>query len=143
MNLRLGGRLLILLILGMLLAWQRHRASHLTSGIIVHLPHRCTDSDSYDNRIIVVQLRSDDISFINSTTFPPKELPEKMARIMEFRAERVVYLIADRSMAYGDVIETISALKMATPYLNVVLLPDRPEEENIQIMCFSGIPESQ
>jgi hypothetical protein len=49
-------------------------------------------------------------------------ISERVAQIMTSRAERVVYVLGDRAVSYGDVTMLIAGLQRSTRDLNVVLV---------------------
>jgi len=49
-------------------------------------------------------------------------ISDRTAQIMASRAERIIYVVGDRAVRYGDVTTLIAALQRTTKALNVVLV---------------------
>ena len=61
-------------------------------------------------------------TWINETEVPSIKLAQNISSLMENRAERVVYVIVDSDMSYGQFADLLGKVKGATTDLHVVVV---------------------
>lgn len=84
--------------------------------------HHHDDQISCDGRWEFIQLLDDGRTKINEDEVREEDLPSLIKKIMETRAERVVYVIPSSGIPYYRLVETISRLKNAVPDLHIALI---------------------
>ena len=75
-----------------------------------------------DGRFVFVQLLADGSTRINTDDIAPDQLAPKIAEIMQYRAERVVYLIAAPEVPYRRFVDAIDEMSGATADLHIAVL---------------------
>ncbi|NOZ13124.1 MAG: ExbD/TolR family protein [Acidobacteria bacterium] len=104
-------------------------APMMQSGIDVNLPETTTGA-ALEGQRVVITLTADKKLYINNDIIHPKLFTEKMSKLAMMKKE--VFLKADKSLPYGDVIALIGRLKKAgIENVALVTLPTE-EEENGQ-----------
>jgi biopolymer transport protein ExbD len=81
-----------------------------------------------DDIPIVLRLTADGRMWFNQTEVAPEHLESLVAKVVEFRQERVVYVMADPSVLYGQFAEFLAIVNSSEPGLHVVLLTDKFRE---------------
>ncbi|HEX7730890.1 MAG TPA: hypothetical protein VF392_17800 [Terracidiphilus sp.] len=80
------------------------------------------DQISCDGRWEFIQLLDDGRTKINADFVREEDLPSSIKKIMETRAERVVYVVPSSGIPYYRLVETMSRLKNAVPDLHIGLI---------------------
>jgi biopolymer transport protein TolR len=90
----------------------------LSQGINVTLPEN--DNPEEDPNItkdssVVISIPGKDQYFVGKEFIPRADLVEKIKRLMKDKKaeDRIVYIRGDKSVAYGDVVQTIDAIRNA------------------------------
>ena len=81
-----------------------------------------------DDIPIVLRLTADGRMWFNQTEVAPEHLGPLVAKVVESRGERVVYVMADPSVLYGQFAGFLGRVNYSVPDLHVVLLTDRFRE---------------
>lgn len=99
--------MLVLLIIFMI------TAPMLQEGIDVNVPEvEATALSTKDEPITITITKSGDI-FINKNKITLSTLPDKLKKIYQRKKDRIVLIRADKDVAYGFVIKTMSEIKKA------------------------------
>lgn len=105
-------------------------------GVHVYLSHPCPPNEFYEaNRTIVLQMRNGGDIRIDSDSFAEDQVPGIISTIMEHRYERVLYIVAEDDVPYGQVVTLIGRIRQTTKYLVPVLLPQRPTGKYMVDWC--------
>jgi biopolymer transport protein TolR len=90
----------------------------LSQGINVNLPEN--DNPEEDPNItkdssVVISIPQKDAYFVGKEPVPRTELVEKIKRLMKDKKaeDRIIYIRGDKSVAYGEVVQTIDAIRNA------------------------------
>jgi biopolymer transport protein ExbD len=86
---------------------------------IHHDPHEPYDCGG---RPVFVRLTRDGKSWINETEVTSNRLVPVVSALMENRAERVVYVVVDSDLSYGQFVTFLDRIKGATDDLHVVVV---------------------
>ncbi len=101
-------------------------APMMQSGIDVNLPET-TAGAALETQRVIISLTADRKIYINNDIIHPKLFAERMAKLARLKKE--VFLKADKTLPYGEVIRLIGRLKQAG-IENVALVTLPVEEEN-------------
>ncbi len=82
-------------------------------GINVALPNSKAKSVSVDQDRIVLTIDQDGGYFLDKTQIKAVDLEAKLRAIYELREKKDLYIRADKSVAYGKVVDAMSAAKIA------------------------------
>jgi biopolymer transport protein ExbD len=74
------------------------------------------------DRTIFAQLRKDGSYWINETQIPANELRCRLAEIYENRGEKVIYMLSDPDVSYGEFVNFYSRAASSDSDLRIVLL---------------------
>ena len=85
----------------------------LQQGVSVNLPAAKTGLLEGKEQQLVVTLTKDGSLYLNDHRVALEELQEKLRAIRKLRPDRQVYLRADQTIRYGQVMETVAAIKEA------------------------------
>jgi biopolymer transport protein ExbD len=99
---------------------------------VLSLRHR-PDQFTCDGRWEFVQLRDDGTTKINEEKIREGELGPLVSKIMESRAERVVYVVPSPGIPYSRFVETLSTLKMAVPDIHIGVLSGKVRDAYVQL----------
>jgi biopolymer transport protein ExbD len=88
---------------------------------------------------IVFWLTQDGRMWINVYEQSPDKLSAKITEIMEYRADKRVYVVSDSGVTYGKFVDFLSRIVGASPDLHVVLLSGQLRHEVEQKPTFSGL----
>ena len=90
----------------------------------MNLVHECTYPEDWntlgDDRQIIIRLTSHG-TFINETAMSQQEVVTKIGPIMATRQEKLISLLADDSLPYGNVVTELSEVARESPGLAVML----------------------
>jgi len=85
----------------------------LQQGVNINLPKvKATALTGEEQQLIVAVNRSGEI-FLNDAAIPLPDLGPKLQAILKVRPDRQVFLRADQSVRYGEVMKVIAAVKGA------------------------------
>jgi biopolymer transport protein TolR len=85
----------------------------LQQGVNVDLPEVTAGSLSGKEEQLVVVVTREGRVHLNDTPLKVEELSQKLAAIIKVRADREVYLRADKNVPYGKVVEVMAAVRQA------------------------------
>lgn len=88
-------------------------APMMVQGVDVELPEASSDPLTSDEELLVVTVDKEGKVFINDFQVGVDFLNEKLLKILEGRADRGVYLRADKTVPYGVVVRVMSEIKGA------------------------------
>ena len=83
--------------------------------------HHNPQEISCDGRFEFLRLTKDGRTWINEAEIPVEQLRQRIATLMEDRAERVVYVIVDSDLSYGQFTAFLDRVEGATDGLHVVV----------------------
>ena len=110
---------------------------HATTGTTVVLTHICSWQQAFntlgDDRQIIVRLKQNHAVVINETPFTPKTLLTEVSLIMDTRNEKFLWVDAEKSLSYGEVVTMIAALKNAEPRMAIMLVTNNSGPERIPV----------
>jgi biopolymer transport protein ExbD len=75
-----------------------------------------------DGRPLFMRLTKDGKSWINETEIPPNQIGPTVSIVMENRAKRVVYVVVDSELSYGQFVSFMNRMNSATPNLHLILI---------------------
>jgi len=87
--------------------------------------HHHTEQFSCDGRWEFVQLLDDGTTKINEEQVREEDLALLVGKIMESRAERVIYVVPSSGIPYSRFVATLSSLKKAVPDMHIGVLSGR------------------
>jgi biopolymer transport protein ExbD len=96
---------------------------------MIRIPDKSKNDCSDPNRSVFLQLSQNGSYWINLTEIPSDRLTATVAYVMENRSERILYVVADPQVCYGqftDFLDKIAGTKMVLP---VALLTDQLRKE--------------
>jgi biopolymer transport protein TolR len=88
-------------------------APMLSMGIDVNLPRVKSKTIDVNEEKLVLSINKDGEIFINRTKIPKEELKVKLENIFTARIDKEIFLRADKSVAYGFVVEVMSEIRKA------------------------------
>lgn len=88
-------------------------APMLSMGIDVNLPRVKSKTIDVNEEKLVLSINKEGEIFINRTKIPKDELKVKLENIFTARIDKEIFLRADKSVAYGFVVEVMSEIRKA------------------------------
>jgi len=88
-------------------------APMLSMGIDVNLPRVKSKTIDVNEEKLVLSINKDGEIFINRTKIPKGDLKVKLENIFTARIDKEIFLRADKSVAYGFVVEVMSEIRKA------------------------------
>jgi biopolymer transport protein TolR len=88
-------------------------APMMQQGVQVNLPKAQAKALNPQEESVVVSIDSSSRIFINSSEIPPGELKPKLSAMFESRTKKEVFLKADRTVPYGEVVKAMAEIKGA------------------------------
>jgi biopolymer transport protein TolR len=88
-------------------------APMLSMGIDVNLPRVKSKTIDVNEEKLVLSINKDGEIFINRTKIPKDDLKVKLENIFSARIDKEIFLRADKSVAYGFVVEVMSEIRKA------------------------------
>lgn len=82
-------------------------------GINVNLPLSRAKGKKIDEDRVVLSINKSGDFYIEKAVIKPTNLHEKFKAIFEFRQNKELYIRADREVAYGRVVDAMTAARMA------------------------------
>ncbi|MGA2809204.1 MAG: hypothetical protein ABSE87_13815 [Terracidiphilus sp.] len=85
--------------------------------------HRTAQNEfDCEGRFEFLRLTRDGKTWVNSTEIPASQVRPTVATLMENRAERVVYVVGDSELPYGQFAKFLDSIEGATEDLHVVVV---------------------
>jgi biopolymer transport protein TolR len=88
-------------------------APMMQQGVQVNLPKADTKALTPKEDTLVVSLEASGRTFINSSEISQDQLKEKLTSMLAGREKREVFLKADQSVPYGEVVKVMAQIKGA------------------------------
>jgi biopolymer transport protein TolR len=88
-------------------------APMMQQGVQVNLPKAQAKALSAQEETVVVSIDKSGKTFINSAEISPGELKSRLSSMFENRTKKEVFLKADRTVPYGEVVKTMAEIKGA------------------------------
>ena len=88
-------------------------APMMQTGVEVNLPKAETKSLAAKEDTLVVSIEKNGRTSINTTAVPPDQLTERLDSMLTGREKREVFLKADSSVPYGEVVQVMARIKAA------------------------------
>ncbi len=88
-------------------------APMMQQGVQVNLPKAQAKALSAQEETVVVSIDKSGRVFINSAEISPGELKTRLSSMFENRTKKEVFLKADRTVPYGEVVKTMAEIKGA------------------------------
>lgn len=88
-------------------------APMMQTGVEVNLPKAETKSLAAKEDTLVVSIEKNGRTSINTTEVPADQLTEKLNSMLAGREKREVFLKADTSVPYGEVVQVMARIKAA------------------------------
>ena len=98
----------------------------LQQGVAVNLPQAAGDALPADEQQLVVSIDADGRLFLNDQPYTAERLTGELAQLAAVDASRRLYVRADGSVPYAQVIETLGAVRQAG-LSRVGLITEPPE----------------
>jgi biopolymer transport protein TolR len=98
----------------------------LQQGVAVNLPQAAGEALPADERQLVVSIDGDGQIFLNDERYTSERLAAELAQLAAVDPKRRLYVRADAGVPYGQVIETLAAVRQAG-LSRVGLITEPPE----------------
>jgi biopolymer transport protein TolR len=96
----------------------------MQQGIDIELPETANSGVSTSDEPFVLAIKKNRKLYVGDQQIPTEQLREKLAAIFETRANKQIYLQADRSVDYGFVAETMAEIRAAGIFnIGLVTIP--------------------
>ena len=106
-------------------------APMMMQGMDVSLPEATAEQLEYEKEHLIITLNTQNEVFINDFKVTVDGLGEKLTKILEGRAEREVFLKADKDISWGIVARVMAEIKGAgVEKLGMVTEPEKFEKES-------------
>ena len=89
---------------------------------MIRLHHNPNEPYDCGGRTEFVRLTKDGRTWINETEVASNRLVQTVSSLMENRAERVVYVVVDSDLSYGQFAEFLGKIEGATTDLHVIVV---------------------
>ena len=98
----------------------------IQSGVKVDLPRASAQQMEHSEEKLVLTITRDRRVFLGTTEIPPAELEAKLSTNARLKKDKELYLHADRSLPYGQVVEVMAVARRAgVESLGMITDPDR------------------
>ena len=98
----------------------------IQSGVKVDLPRASAQQMEHQEEKLVLTITRDRRVFLGNTEIPGADLERKLATNARIQKEKELYLHADRSLPYGQVVEIMAVARRAgVESLGMITDPDR------------------
>jgi len=98
----------------------------IQSGVKVDLPRASAQQMEHQEEKLVLTITRDRRVFLGSSEIPPADLEKKLASNARIQKDKELYLHADRSLPYGQVVEIRAVARRAgVESLGMITDPDR------------------
>ena len=100
----------------------RHNArSTSAQGVQVLLGGSCPEGMESGSRLLAVRYLPDGRYFLNDQEATQAQVRQLLRPLLEHRIERLVWVAADKDVAYGNVVSLLSNLHHDTPHLYIAI----------------------
>lgn len=82
-------------------------------GISINLPSSKARSSKVEEQRVILSINKKGDFYLDKLQIPKANLEEKLKAIYDYRKEKDLYIRADKAVAYGSVIDAMSAAKIA------------------------------
>ncbi|MFH1076735.1 MAG: protein TolR [Pseudomonadota bacterium] len=106
-------------------------APMMMQGVDASLPQATSAPLPVDNEPLIMTINKTQQIFLNDYTIGIEELQAKLQKIRESRPDLVVYLRADKEVAYGFVVKVMSEIKNAG-IEKVGMVTEPPQDQKIE-----------
>ena len=98
----------------------------IQSGVKVDLPRASAQQMEHSEEKLVLTITRDRRVYLGNTEIPPAQLETKLASNARIQKEKELYLHADRSLPYGQVVEIMAVARRAgVESLGMITEPDK------------------
>src|SRR5437763_771219 len=98
----------------------------IQSGVKVDLPRASAQQMEHQEEKLVLTITHDRRVFLGNSEIPPADLEKKLSSNARIQKEKELYLHADRSLPYGQVVEIMAVARRAgVESLGMITEPDR------------------
>jgi biopolymer transport protein TolR len=98
----------------------------IQSGVKVDLPRASAQQMEHAEEKLVLRITRDRHIYLGETEIPPADLEAKLATNARVQKDKELYLHADRSLAYGTVVEIMAIARRAgVESLGMITEPDK------------------
>ena len=98
----------------------------IQSGVKVDLPRASAQQMEHQEEKLVLTITRDRRVFLGNSEIPPADLEKKLSSNARIQKEKELYLHADRSLPYGQVVEIMAVARRAgVESLGMFTEPDR------------------
>jgi len=98
----------------------------IQSGVKVDLPRASAQQMEHSEEKLVLTITRDRRVFLGNAEIPPAQLEAKLASNARIQKEKELYLHADRSLPYGQVVEIMAVARRAgVESLGMITEPDK------------------
>ena len=98
----------------------------IQSGVKVDLPRASAQQMEHQEEKLVLTITRDRRVFLGNSEIPPADLEKKLSSNARIQKEKELYLHADRSLPYGQVVEIMAVARRAgVESLGMITEPDR------------------
>ena len=98
----------------------------IQSGVKVDLPRASAQQMEHQEEKLVLTITRDRRVFLGNTEIPGADLERKLSTNVRIQKEKELYLHADRSLPYGQVVEIMAVARRAgVESLGMITEPDR------------------
>jgi biopolymer transport protein TolR len=105
-------------------------APMMMQGVDVSLPQATSEPLDSEKEHLIITIDKKNQIFINDYKVSVEFLSEKLAKILEGRADREVFLKADKDMRYGTIVKVMAEIKGAgVEKLGMVTEPEMFDKE--------------
>ena len=105
-------------------------APMMMQGVDVSLPETTAEPLKSEKENLVITINKDNNVYINDFQVTVDFLREKLAKILEGRRDREVFLKADKDISYGTVVQVMAEIKGAgVEKLGMVTVPEEFDKD--------------
>ena len=98
----------------------------IQSGVKVDLPRASAQQMEHQEEKLVLTITRDRRVFLGNSEIPPADLEKKLSSNARIQKEKELYLHADRSLPYGQVVEIMAVARRAgVESLGMITEPDK------------------
>ena len=98
----------------------------IQSGVKVDLPRASAQQMEHEEEKLVLTITRDRRVFLGDTEIPPADLEAKLSTNARIQKDKELYLHADRSLPYGQVVEIMATARRAgVESLGMITEPDK------------------